>query len=101
MTQSSPAASAASAASAATATSTPPPPPTPASTPARDFALGVRDSFAIVLGYVPVAISFGLAASQAKIPAWLTVFASIMMFAERGGKPRCGYGGRDAESRCG
>ena len=79
MTQSSPAASASEAAAAQASAS--PPPPTPASTPARDFALGVRDSFAIVLGYVPVAISFGLAASQAKIPAWLTVFASIMMFA--------------------
>ena len=79
MTQSSPAAAASEAAAAQASAS--PPPPTPASTPARDFALGVRDSFAIVLGYVPVAISFGLAASQAKIPAWLTVFASIMMFA--------------------
>lgn len=42
---------------------------------------GVRDSASIALGYIPVAISFGLAAVHAGRSPWLAVLVSLVVYA--------------------
>lgn len=45
------------------------------------FFRGLLDSLSIAVGYVPVAISFGLAAVYADISPWLAVLVSILVYA--------------------
>lgn len=45
------------------------------------FLRGLFDSLSIAVGYVPVAISFGLAAVYADISPWLAVLVSILVYA--------------------
>lgn len=45
------------------------------------FFRGLFDSLSIGLGYVPVAISFGLAAVYADISPWMAVLVSILVYA--------------------
>ncbi|HRL23076.1 AzlC family ABC transporter permease [Alcaligenes sp. SDU_A2] len=45
------------------------------------YIRGLRDSASIALGYVPVAISFGLAAVHAGLSAWLAVLVSLVVYA--------------------
>lgn len=47
----------------------------------RAFLAGLRDSLSIVMGYIPVAISFGLAAMYAGMPPWFAVLASLLVYA--------------------
>ncbi len=42
---------------------------------------GLRDSASIALGYIPVAISFGLAAVHAGLSPWLAVLVSLVVYA--------------------
>ncbi len=46
-----------------------------------DVGLGLRDSFSIALGYFPVAVSFGLAAIQAKLSPALAILVSVSVYA--------------------
>ncbi|MGP1615807.1 MAG: AzlC family ABC transporter permease [Pollutimonas bauzanensis] len=45
------------------------------------FFRGLRDSLAIAVGYVPVAVSFGLAAVYADISPWMAVLVSVLVYA--------------------
>jgi 4-azaleucine resistance transporter AzlC len=45
------------------------------------FFHGLRDSLSIALGYLPVAISFGLAAIHAGFAPWVAVLISILVYA--------------------
>ncbi|MCQ9616255.1 AzlC family ABC transporter permease [Paenalcaligenes niemegkensis] len=45
------------------------------------FVRGLRDSLSIAIGYVPVAISFGLAAIHADIAPFMAVLFSLMIYA--------------------
>lgn len=45
------------------------------------FFYGLRDSLSIALGYVPVAISFGLAAIHLDIAPWIVVLFSVLIYA--------------------
>lgn len=45
------------------------------------FLRGLLDSLSIAVGYVPVAISFGLAAVYADISPWLAVLVSMLVYA--------------------
>lgn len=45
------------------------------------FKRGLFDSFSIALGYFPVAVSFGVAAMAAGVPAWLAVLISVCVYA--------------------
>lgn len=45
------------------------------------FKRGLLDSFSIALGYFPVAVSFGVAAMSAGVPAWLAVLISVCVYA--------------------
>lgn len=45
------------------------------------FSRGLLDSLSIGLGYVPVAISFGLAAVYADISPWVAVLVSVLVYA--------------------
>lgn len=42
---------------------------------------GLKDSLSIAVGYVPVAISFGLAAVAADVPAWAAIMFSVLVYA--------------------
>lgn len=42
---------------------------------------GLFDSLSIAVGYVPVAISFGLASVHADIPPWIAVLISVLVYA--------------------
>lgn len=48
------------------------------------FIRGLCDSLAIVLGYLPMAISFGIAAMQAGVAPWMAPILSIVMYAGAG-----------------
>ncbi|MBY6345073.1 branched-chain amino acid ABC transporter permease [Providencia rettgeri] len=48
---------------------------------ASAYRRGLRDSASIALGYVPVAISFGLAAVHAGLSPWLAVLVSLIVYA--------------------
>ncbi|MYN12242.1 branched-chain amino acid ABC transporter permease [Pusillimonas sp. TS35] len=50
-------------------------------TPARAIRAGLRDSLSIAIGYVPVAISFGLAAVHAGVPPYMAVLLSLLVYA--------------------
>jgi 4-azaleucine resistance transporter AzlC len=45
------------------------------------FMRGLKDSLSIAVGYLPVAISFGLAAIHADFSPWMAVLASIVVYA--------------------
>ncbi|MGE8591331.1 MAG: AzlC family ABC transporter permease [Alcaligenes sp.] len=45
------------------------------------YLRGMRDSASIALGYVPVAISFGLSAVHAGLSPWLAVLVSLVVYA--------------------
>ncbi len=45
------------------------------------YRRGLRDSASIALGYVPVAISFGLAAVHAGLSPWVAVLVSLVVYA--------------------
>lgn len=45
------------------------------------FVRGLFDSLSIAVGYVPVAVSFGLAAVYADISPWMVVLVSILVYA--------------------
>ncbi len=45
------------------------------------FANGLRDSLAVMVGYLPMAISFGIAAIQAGVQPWIAVLMSVLMYA--------------------
>jgi 4-azaleucine resistance transporter AzlC len=45
------------------------------------FLRGLADSLSIAVGYVPVAISFGLAAVYADIPPFMAVLTSVLVYA--------------------
>lgn len=47
----------------------------------RALLRGLRDSLSIVAGYLPVAVSFGLAASHAGMPAWAALLTSLCIYA--------------------
>ncbi len=44
------------------------------------FSRGVRGSFPIVLGYLPISVTFGIVATQAGLPLWGAVLISAVMF---------------------
>lgn len=48
---------------------------------AQAFVRGLRDSMAIMMGYLPVAIAFGIAAVQTGVAPWLAVVISAMLYA--------------------
>lgn len=51
-------------------------------TPAKPgFAAGLRASLPIAIGYLPIAVTFGLVARSADIPAALTILMSLIIFA--------------------
>ncbi|MEO6985269.1 MAG: AzlC family ABC transporter permease [Paralcaligenes sp.] len=45
------------------------------------FAKGLKDSLSIAMGYIPVAISFGLAAVHVGLPPTMTILTSILIYA--------------------
>lgn len=45
------------------------------------FKGGLRESLPIVLGYLPIAFSFGLTAVQAGLSPWVAVAASVLVYA--------------------
>lgn len=45
------------------------------------FLRGLRESVPIVLGYLPIAFSFGLTVVQAGLSAWIAVAASVLVYA--------------------
>ncbi len=45
------------------------------------FLRGLFDSLSIAVGYVPVAVSFGLAALYAGIEPWMAVLVSVLIYA--------------------
>lgn len=47
----------------------------------RDFRRGLMDSSSIMLGYFPVAVSFGVAAVSSEVAPWLAVLISILIYA--------------------
>ncbi|MFM2476550.1 AzlC family ABC transporter permease [Celerinatantimonas sp. MCCC 1A17872] len=47
----------------------------------RYIALGLRDSLAIMAGYIPVSFSFGLTAQHAGLSAWMTMAVSMFVYA--------------------
>ncbi len=47
----------------------------------RAFLIGLRDSLSIAIGYVPVAISFGLAAVYAGLTPWMALLTSLLVYA--------------------
>ena len=71
--------SAAAASPADSPTGNPTDNPTGRNSPA--FVSGLRDSLAVMVGYLPMAISFGLAAMQAGVQPWMAVLMSILMYA--------------------
>ena len=61
--------------------------PTPASetgSGTRFFVRGLRDSMAIMVGYLPMATSFGIAAIQAGVAPWMAVVISVITFTGAG-----------------
>lgn len=48
---------------------------------ARHIRLGLRDSAPIMAGYFPIAVSFGLAALQAKVSVGMVIAISMLVFA--------------------
>ena len=48
------------------------------------FVRGLRDSMAIMLGYLPMATSFGIAAIQVGVAPWMAVVISIITFTGAG-----------------
>ncbi|MBB3192510.1 AzlC family ABC transporter permease [Halomonas cerina] len=52
-----------------------------ATSPARPWLTGMREAFPLLGGYVPVAISFGLIATQAGFSAWEAVIISVLFYA--------------------
>ena len=51
---------------------------------AQAFMRGMRDSLAVMVGYLPMAISFGIAALQAGIAPYMAVLISIMAYTGAG-----------------
>lgn len=47
----------------------------------RAFFRGLLDSLSIGIGYIPVAISFGLAAVHADLSPWMAVLISVVVYA--------------------
>ena len=47
----------------------------------RPFWAGIRDAIPLLGGYIPVAISFGIIATQAGFSLWETVFISTVIYA--------------------
>ena len=47
----------------------------------KPFRQGIVDSIAIMIGYIPVAMAFGMTAKAAGLPDWLPPLMSIVMFA--------------------
>ena len=45
------------------------------------FLQGVKQGIPIALGYIPIAITFGLLATSANIPNYISILMSIMVFA--------------------
>jgi 4-azaleucine resistance transporter AzlC len=45
------------------------------------FTRGLRESLPIVLGYLPIAFSFGLTVVQAGLSPWLAIAASVLVYA--------------------
>lgn len=46
-----------------------------------DFKLGLRKALPIMLGYIPIAISFGIIASQFNLTSFQSVFMSMVVYA--------------------
>jgi 4-azaleucine resistance transporter AzlC len=46
-----------------------------------DVRAGIRQAFAVVLGYVPVGFAFGVLAVQNGIPPWAAVLISVIVYA--------------------
>lgn len=47
----------------------------------KNFRHGVKSSFPIMTGYIPIAIAYGVIGVQAGIPAWVIVSMSIFVYA--------------------
>ncbi len=47
----------------------------------KPFRQGLADSTAIMIGYIPVAMAFGMTAKSAGLPDWLPPLMSVVMFA--------------------
>ncbi|MFH5836112.1 AzlC family ABC transporter permease [Proteiniclasticum sp. C24MP] len=47
----------------------------------RSFHDGVKNSFPIMTGYVPIAMAYGVIGIQAGIPAWVIISMSIFIYA--------------------
>ncbi|QJQ96542.1 MULTISPECIES: AzlC family ABC transporter permease [Halomonadaceae] len=47
----------------------------------QEWCAGLRDSFSLVVGYAPIAFSFGVVAVQAGLAAWQAVLISLVVFA--------------------
>lgn len=45
------------------------------------LASGLRDALPIVLAYLPVAVTYGILAAGAGMPAWLVILASLVIYA--------------------
>lgn len=56
-------------------------PPYPGASFLQGFVRGLGASLSVVLGYLPIAFSFGLAASQAGWPAFVTMLSSVILYA--------------------
>lgn len=49
--------------------------------PKSAFLTGTKDALPIALGYIPVAIAFGMATTSAGFPVWLTICMSVLIYA--------------------
>ena len=47
----------------------------------KPFCQGLSDSVAVMIGYIPVAMAFGMTAKAAGLPDWLPPLMSFVMFA--------------------
>jgi len=47
----------------------------------KNFRYGVKSSFPIMTGYIPIAIAYGVIGVQAGIPAWVIISMSIFVYA--------------------
>ncbi len=50
----------------------------------REFATGLRAAVPVMLGYLPIAFSFGLAAHGAGLPAWTAALMSALVYTGAG-----------------
>lgn len=47
----------------------------------KNFYLGLKSSFPIMTGYIPIAMAYGVIGIQAGIPAWVIISMSIFVYA--------------------